>query len=76
MKKLMKYWNADPKDGIQRDIEHITRAELFYESRAALTFLDREAENDFLAEVRFSIESGKTPLFFCNEMGCNSRDAS
>ena len=43
MKKLMKYWNANPKDGIQREIEHITRAELYYESSGALTFLDKDA---------------------------------
>ena len=76
MKKLMKYWNANPKDGIQREIEHITRAELYYESSGALTFLDKDAENDFLTEVRFSLESGKTPLFFCNELGSTSREAS
>jgi hypothetical protein len=57
-------------------IKHITRAELFYESKSLFSFLDTEAENDLLTEVRFSLESGKTPLFFCNEMGYNSRDAS
>ena len=73
MKKLMKY--AD-KTGMHRDIEHITSSELFYENKSLLNFLDEEAENDLMTEVRFSLESGKTPLFFCNEMGYNSREAS
>ena len=73
MKKLMKYTD---KTGMHRDIEHITSSELFYENKSLLNFLDDEAENDLMTEVRFSLESGKTPLFFCNEMGCNSRDAS
>ena len=73
MKKLMKYTD---KNGMHRDIEHITSSELFYECESLYSFLDREAENDLLSEVRFSLESGKTPLFFCNELGSTSREAS
>ena len=66
-------------DPVMREVimeERISRAEMFYETESLYSFLDREAENDLLSEVRFSLEAGKTPLFFCNELGSTSREAS